>query len=210
VSADGYVPSPDEAASPISQRRSRILSIAGKRRIFVLEAPIWSALERMAAQRSLRLNALVGSIVQPDSADHQTSQLRAAAVAWLVEECDRRRDQLYASIRGVLSAIPVPAVAMSVDQQVIAQNSPFVRLTRPETPAGATASAEVTMRLDVPPSRLTALLAAEPNRAVSVPFTLRAGGEKRSGTMNTSLIDPTGSQPLLLCVLRKLGEEPSA
>lgn len=200
-----------EAATAValSQRRTRILSIDGKRRIFALELPLWAALERMAARKGKRLNVLIGTLLTTSNTESQTSHLRAAAVTWLLGECDLLREQIQASMRGILSAIPAPAVAMTADQQVIAQNSAFARLaTETAAEAGEPGSGpEVTLRLDVAPARLIALLTADSHRAVGAPFTLRTARRKRSGIMNTAIVQ-TGGTPLLLCVVRKLSDEP--
>lgn len=207
MNADGAAV-PAEAAPPPSpqQRRTRILSINGKRRIFALEGPLWSALERMAARKRVRLNVLVGTLLTAADNENQTSHLRAAATSWLLAECDLLQGQMQASIRSILSAIPAPAVAMTTDQQVIAQNSAFARLAAERMNASAETGAEITLRLDVAPARLLALLAAESNRAVGAPFTLRTARTKLSGIMNTVMIE-TGAAPLLLCVVRKLADE---
>jgi len=213
VSAENPVEATEAAeAAPavaLSQRRTRILSIDGKRRIFALEVPLWAALERMAARKGKRLNVLIGTLLTTSNTESQTSHLRAAAVTWLLGECDLLREQIQASMRGILSAIPAPAVAMTADQQVIAQNSAFARLaTETAAEAGGPGSGpEVTLRLDVAPARLIALLTAESHRAVGAPFTLRTARTKRSGIMNTAIVE-TGGTPLLLCVVRKLSDEP--
>jgi predicted DNA-binding ribbon-helix-helix protein len=192
------------------QRRTRILSIQGKRRIFALEHPLWIALERMAARKGTRLNLLIASLLcSPNGGKNQTSDLRAATAAWLLDECDRVQEQLLASTRGILSAIPAPAVTMTVGQQVIAQNSSFAllatqKLAVKEEPG---AGAAVTLRLDVPPARLMALLTADPHRAVGAPFTLTSARSKISGIMNTAIIMQSGATPLFLCVVRSLAEQ---
>lgn len=199
----------DAPIQAAAQRRTRILSIHGKRRIFALEVPIWSALERMAARKELRLNALVGALLTSASAANQTSHLRAAAVSWLLSECDLLKGQIQASMRGILSAIPAPAVAMTTDQQVIAQNSAFARLAAENMAVGGETSpgSEIMLRLDVAPARLIALLSAESHRAVGAPFTLRTARRKLTGIMNTVMVE-TGATPLLLCVVRKLSDDP--
>lgn len=194
-------------AAALSQRRTRILSIDGKRRIFALELPLWAALERMAARKGKRLNVLIGTLLTTSNTESQTSHLRAAAVTWLLGECDLLREQIQASMRGILSAIPAPAVAMTADQQVIAQNSAFARLATAAEAGEPGSGPEVTLRLDVAPARLIALLTADSHRAVGAPFTLRTARRKRSGIMNTAIVE-TGGTPLLLCVVRKLSDEP--
>jgi predicted DNA-binding ribbon-helix-helix protein len=210
VSAE-HAPLDNKAApvQPIPQRRTRILSIQGKRRIFALEHPLWTALERMAARKGTRLNLLIASLLSAPGDGNQTSNLRAATATWLLDECDRVQEQLLASTRGILSAIPAPAVTMTVGQQVIAQNSSFAllatqKLAVKEEPG---AGADLTLRLNVPPARLMALLTADPHRAVGAPFTLTSARSKISGIMNTAIIMQSGSTPLFLCVVRSLAEQ---
>ncbi|AOO81283.1 ribbon-helix-helix domain-containing protein [Bosea vaviloviae] len=185
-------------------RRTRILSFGGRRHIFALEEPFWTSLEQMAARQSVKLSQLISMVLAEHAGENQTSLLRAAVVRWLLDECDRHYAILLSSIRGILSAIPAPAVAMTDKQQVIAQNLPFARLLDERLQSEGDTNPELTLRLNVPPARLIALLTVDPHRAIGVPFTLRSSIRKISGIMNTSVIDPTGEKPVFMCVVRSV------
>jgi predicted DNA-binding ribbon-helix-helix protein len=117
-------------AAPCDSRlapRFRVLSIAGARRAFRLEAVFWSALAAIAALNRRPLAAEIAARLTdaPDAANH-SALLRAGAVADLLELWETARAHAAKPMwTKVLAAMPGPAFAATGSGRLVALNAPM-------------------------------------------------------------------------------------
>ncbi len=120
---------PSPVSAPIARWEQRILQHAGRRYSLRLEHEFWSALERIAERRKLRLNRLVADIAQQCAADDNLSS--SVRVFCMTENQQSALARSAGADRTSLLAIaetaPSPCFVLDSEQIVLGASEAFVR-----------------------------------------------------------------------------------
>ena len=122
-----------ETSDSGASSKFRVVSHAGNRYAFKLENIFWQILQLAADAKKKRIGAYVAEVLRSSkTTENKTSTLRTHAADWICRQLYESTSKMISPrmLGKLVSASPVPALAMDNKDRIIAQNAPFLELIR--------------------------------------------------------------------------------